>query len=68
MNIKQAKEEIKHTVMEMCIRDRIKDTAVSQLYLYAGIVLMVIPIVIIYILLQKRFIEGASRSGIVRCV
>ena len=30
-----------------------------------GIVLMVIPIVIIYILLQKRFIEGASRSGIV---
>jgi len=45
--------------------DQIKDTAVSQLYLYAGIVLMVIPIVIIYILLQKRFIEGASRSGIV---
>ena len=45
--------------------DQIKDTAVSQLYLYAGIVLMVIPIVIIYILLQKRFIGGASRSGIV---
>ena len=45
--------------------DQIKDTAVSQLYLYAGIVLMVIPIVIIYIWVQKRVIEGASRSGIV---
>lgn len=45
--------------------DQIKDTAVSQLYLYAGIVMMIIPVVLIYILLQKQFIEGASRSGIV---
>lgn len=45
--------------------DKIKDTAVSQLYLYAGIVLMVIPVLVIYILLQRRFIEGVERSGIV---
>lgn len=45
--------------------DEIKDSAVTQLYLYAGIVMMVIPILLIYILLQRRFIEGVERSGIV---
>lgn len=45
--------------------EQIKDTAVAQLYLDAGIIMMIIPIVIVYILLQKRFIEGVERSGIV---
>lgn len=44
---------------------QIKDSSVSQLYLYAGIVMMIIPILLIYILLQRRFIEGVERSGIV---
>lgn len=43
----------------------IKDSSVSQLYLYSGIVMMIIPILLIYILLQRRFIEGVERSGIV---
>lgn len=45
--------------------DQIKDSSVTQLYLYAGIVMMIIPILLIYILLQRRFIEGVERSGIV---
>lgn len=45
--------------------EKIKDPAVAQLYLYAGIIMMIIPIIIIYVLLQKRFIEGVERSGIV---
>ena len=45
--------------------DRIMDPSVSTLYLYAGIVLMVIPVITLYVLLQKQFIEGVERSGIV---
>ena len=45
--------------------EKIKDPAVAQLYLYAGIIMKIIPIIIIYVLLQKRFIEGVERSGIV---
>lgn len=45
--------------------DKIMTPAIARLYLYAGIVLVILPIVIIYILLQKRFIEGVERSGIV---
>ena len=45
--------------------EKIKDPAVAQLYLYAGIIMMIIPIIIIYVLLQKRFTEGVERSGIV---
>ena len=43
----------------------IRDTGVTQLYLYAGILMMIIPVVIVYCLLQKRFVEGVERSGIV---
>lgn len=43
----------------------IQDSAITQLYLYAGIILMLVPVVAIYCLLQKRFVEGVERSGIV---
>ena len=45
--------------------DRVLDPSISILYLYAGIVLTIIPIVALYVFLQKRFIEGVERSGIV---
>ncbi len=37
----------------------------QQLYFNAGVVLVLLPVVIIYLLLQRRFIEGVERSGIV---
>lgn len=45
--------------------EKILDPNILQLFLDAGIVLVMIPIVIIYVLLQKQFIEGVERSGIV---
>ncbi len=45
--------------------DKIINPEIQQLYLDAGIILVIIPIVIIYIFLQRRFIEGVERSGIV---
>ena len=45
--------------------EKILDPNILELYLDAGIVLIMIPIVIIYVLLQKQFIEGVERSGIV---
>lgn len=44
---------------------KIMDKTIQTLYLDAGIVLMMIPVVVIYIILQKQFIEGVERSGIV---
>ena len=44
---------------------QIYDVTVQQLYLDAGIVLILVPIVLIYVFLQKYFIEGVERSGIV---
>lgn len=44
---------------------RIYDPNILQLYMDAGIVLVMLPLVIIYVLLQKQFIEGVERSGIV---
>lgn len=45
--------------------DKVLDPTVQELYLDAGILLVLLPIVIIYLLLQKNFIEGVERSGIV---
>jgi len=45
--------------------DQIRDPSITTLYVYAGIVLMIIPIIALYVFLQKRFIEGVERSGIV---
>ncbi|MCR5432573.1 MAG: carbohydrate ABC transporter permease [Lachnospiraceae bacterium] len=44
---------------------KIYDPNILQLYLDAGIVLVMLPLVIIYVVLQKQFIEGVERSGIV---
>ena len=44
---------------------RITDPAISALYVYAGILLMILPMILIYIFLQRKFIEGVERSGIV---
>ncbi|GHV32554.1 transporter [Clostridia bacterium] len=45
--------------------DQVMDPSISALYVYAGIVLAIIPLVLLYVLLQKQFIEGVERSGIV---
>ena len=45
--------------------DKILDTTIQELYLDVGIVLIILPILIIYLVLQKYFIEGVERSGIV---
>jgi multiple sugar transport system permease protein len=43
----------------------VNDPGIAQLYVYAGVILLIIPLIVIYALLQKRFIEGVERSGIV---
>jgi multiple sugar transport system permease protein len=45
--------------------DKVINPEIQQAYLYSGIILMVVPIILIYILLQRKFIEGVERSGIV---
>ncbi len=44
---------------------QLNDPTIIQLYTYAGIVLVVLPVLLLYILLQKQFIEGVERTGIV---
>lgn len=46
-------------------QDKILNTTLQKQYTNAGIILVVLPIILIYIILQKRFIEGVERSGIV---
>lgn len=43
----------------------INSPTINQLYLYAGIMLDLIPVLLIYVVLQKYFVEGVERSGIV---
>lgn len=45
--------------------EKIYDPSLLTLYLNAGIVLIAVPLVILYVILQKQFIEGVERSGIV---
>lgn len=45
--------------------DQVKDPMISQLYVYAGVILVIIPIMLVYLILQKYFMEGVERSGIV---
>ncbi|GHU51105.1 transporter [Clostridia bacterium] len=45
--------------------DQVRDPAIMTLYVNAGVVLAMIPIVLFYIILQKQFIEGVEQSGIV---
>ena len=44
---------------------KIYDPNILELYMDAGILLMMVPLIIIYVLLQKQFVEGVERSGIV---
>ena len=46
-------------------QDKIMDVTIQELYLDAGIILIILPVLLIYILLQRYFIEGVERSGIV---
>ena len=45
--------------------DKILNVTLQELYLHAGIILVLLPIVLIYLLLQRYFVEGVERSGIV---
>jgi len=45
--------------------DNIKDPNISQLNVYAGLILVLIPILLVYLALQRYFMEGVERSGIV---
>ncbi len=44
---------------------KILNVSIQKLYVNAGVVLTILPILLIYLLLQKRFVEGVERSGIV---
>ncbi|MBQ9143096.1 MAG: carbohydrate ABC transporter permease [Lachnospiraceae bacterium] len=50
---------------EIANQDKILDLPIQELYLDAGIILVILPIILIYVLLQRHFIEGVERSGIV---
>lgn len=45
--------------------DKILTGTIQELYVDAGVILVILPILIIYLWLQKYFIEGVERSGIV---
>ena len=45
--------------------DKILNVTLQELYLHAGIIMVLLPVVLIYLLLQRYFIEGVERSGIV---
>ena len=44
---------------------KIMNVRIQKLYVNAGVVLAMLPILLIYLVLQKRFVEGVERSGIV---
>ncbi len=44
---------------------KIMNVRIQKLYVNAGVVLVMTPILAIYLVLQKRFVEGVERSGIV---
>ncbi len=46
-------------------QDKILEVTIQELYLHAGVILIILPVIIIYCILQKYFIEGVERSGIV---
>lgn len=46
-------------------QDKILNVTIQQQYTNAGIILVILPVIIIYLLLQKQFVEGVERSGIV---
>ena len=51
--------------MVIANEDKILNVTVQELYLHAGVIMVLLPIIIMYLLLQRYFIEGVERSGIV---
>lgn len=45
--------------------DNVLSVTIQELYRDAGSILVILPVVIIYLCMQKYFIEGVERSGIV---
>ena len=45
--------------------DKILDPNLQQIYFFAGVLAVIAPVLIIYIVLQRFFMEGVERSGIV---
>ena len=45
--------------------EKVMNIREQQLYFDAGVVLVLVPVVLVYLVLQRRFIEGVERSGIV---
>lgn len=45
--------------------DKILDPNLRQIYFFAGVLAVIAPVLLIYIVLQKFFMEGVERSGIV---
>ena len=45
--------------------EKVLDPNLQILYMNAGIVLITLPLIIMYLVLQKQFVEGVERSGIV---
>jgi len=45
--------------------DNVLSITIQELYRDAGAILVILPVVIVYLILQKNFIEGVERSGIV---
>lgn len=45
--------------------EKVMNIREQQLYFDAGVILVLVPVVLIYLILQRRFIEGVERSGIV---
>ena len=58
-------KKIASLAQNIATNEKIYDPAIQQLYMDAGIVLVMLPVLIIYVVLQKYFIEGVERSGIV---
>ncbi|MCL2360809.1 MAG: carbohydrate ABC transporter permease [Defluviitaleaceae bacterium] len=50
---------------QFSIMESVRDHSAIQLVVFAGIVLAIIPILTIYMFLQRHFVEGMERSGIV---
>lgn len=58
-------KKIESLSMVLATIDKILNPTIQELYVDAGVILVVLPILLTYLWLQKYFIEGVERSGIV---
>jgi multiple sugar transport system permease protein len=47
------------------LNEHVRDNGLIQLVIYAGVFLTIAPVLTVYLVLQRHFIEGIERSGIV---